>query len=60
MKGAKALREFFNKGPECNPELMYPAVSVTELREFKLACTDDEYREMAAQACELIGETFDG
>lgn len=59
MKAATAIRTFFNDGPVCDKNIFYPKVSVAEIKEFKDACSDTEYRELARQAAELLGEKLD-
>lgn len=59
MKAATALRTFFNNGPVCNESMTYPTLNVKEIRDFKVACGDEEYFELAEQAATLLGETFE-
>ena len=59
MKSAKAIVSFMNK-PGNRSDMDYPRVTLPELKEFKSACSIEEYRTLGKQACEAIGEVFDG
>jgi len=59
MKPAKAIMIFFNKGPELNSDLSYIPVSVGEVREFKNACSSEEWEGYARTACQILGETYE-
>ena len=59
MKAAAAIRKFFNNGPCIDSLITYPPVSVTEIRDFKLAMEPEEWQELARQACDLMGETLE-
>lgn len=59
MKTANAIRTFMNDGPCLNPEMSYPKISVTEIKEFKSVCTDEEYHDFGRQACEILGEVHE-
>ena len=59
MKTATALRKFFSL-PGHNPDMVYDPVSLPDIKELKDNCTPEEYHELGKQACELMGETFEG
>ena len=59
MKPANAIMTFFNKGPELNPDLPYLPIKVGEVREFKGACSPEEWEEFARTACQILGETYE-
>ena len=58
MKAANALRAFFNK-PGLREDIPYPPCPVTEIKQFKEACTPEEWQEFGRQACEAMGEVFE-
>ena len=59
MKAANSIMTFMNKGPRIRDDIDYPRVSVAEIKAFKNACTPEEYRLLAGQACMLLGETLE-
>ena len=46
MKAATAIKKF-------------TGANVTEIKEFKIACTPEEWKELGKQACEIMGEEFE-
>ena len=55
LKPASALRKFLQTDC-CNTSRVYPPVTVTEIKEFKTACKDDEYAELGQQAINHLVE----
>ena len=53
LKPASALRKFLQTDC-CDTGRMYPPVSVTEIKEFKEACTEGEYAELGQQAIDHL------
>ena len=58
MKAANALRAFFNR-PGLRKDMYYPKCQISEIKEFKEACTQEEWQESGRQACEAMGEVFE-
>lgn len=54
MKAATAIRTFINKNTDEQSK-----VSMQELREFRDACTKEEWASFGMQACKLLGEIFE-
>ena len=46
MKAATAIKKF-------------TGANVTEIKELKLSCTEEEWKELGKQACEIMGEVFE-
>jgi len=59
MKAAAAIKEFLNRDDRNIGYLYQRKISVRELKEFREACTDNEFQEFGKQAAELIGEKFE-
>ena len=55
MKSASAIRAIMNV-PGYNPDMLYTPIKMTELKEFKAACTTEEWTEFGQQACGLLGQ----
>ena len=58
MKTSAAIRRFMNSQGH-NPDMTYAPVKVQEIKEFKNACTPEEYADLGKQACTLLGETWE-
>ena len=57
LKPASALRKFLQTDC-CKTSRHYPPVTVTEIKEFKTACKDDEYAELGQEAIDHINHHF--
>jgi hypothetical protein len=58
MKPSASIITFF-KTPGFDPTTMYQPLTVAELKEFKMACSEEEYLELARQAAEELGEKLE-
>jgi hypothetical protein len=56
MKAANAIRQFMNQGVK---EGLYSTVTVSEIKDFKEVCTDQEWQEFGKQACAIMGEVYE-
>ena len=57
LKPASALRKFLANDC-CKTGRFYPPVTVKEIKDFKMACKDDEYAELGQQAIDHLNEHF--
>jgi len=58
MKAAAAIIKFIGL-PGHNSDMNYHKAPVAEIKNFKQACTPEEWQEFGRQACEAMGETFE-
>ena len=58
MKAATAIKKFMGT-QGTNPNMTYPSVSVSEIKELKEATSNEEWIEFGRHACEAMGEEFE-
>ena len=58
MKAASAIQKFF-RAPGTRKDEIYMNATVSEIKEFKKACTDSEWQRLGKQACEILGEKYE-
>ena len=54
MKASSAIKKFL-EAPGNRSDMVYPKVSVSEIKECKEACSEQEWQDLGVQAAEALG-----